>query len=91
MAIAHQDTHGSRSGAPSRLVESRRHGRDALAEVVPIRPGIAAQHAAQAGTFIRIARVFASLRTQAAPGGSPLPPSSPAPRPSIHAAPDDAA
>jgi len=76
--------HGTRHH-PER--EPRRHGQDDLAEVVPIRPA----GAGQGNKVFRIVQVFASLRAQAAPVGSPpKPPTSPAPLRSAPHAPDAA-
>ncbi|HEX3794722.1 MAG TPA: hypothetical protein VHV57_09505 [Acidimicrobiales bacterium] len=98
MALAHEDTHRSRSGSPTRTAEQRRHGRIALAEVVPIRPESPPQDSEAGGIATRVARVFASLRSQATSVGSPpRSPSSPAPRSLDHPSmarplgPDDAA
>jgi hypothetical protein len=92
MALAHYDTHRSRPGTPTRLAGSRHHGQVDLAEVVPTRPESFSR--GSAGMRYKIAQVFASLRVQAVPGGTPpRPPAPPAPfiRLSTHgAAPDDA-
>ena len=94
MALTHQDTHRIRLGNPSLPARSRHQGRCELAEIVPLRSAPTSQGNESGGMVSRIARVFASLRAQAAPGGTPpRPPSSPAPRGSLKyfAAPDDAA
>jgi hypothetical protein len=91
MALAHQNMSHSKGGSPYRLREERRHGRILLAEVVPIRPANRSQGAGVGSMMSTIARVFASLRVQAAPVDCPPPtPASPDLRPS-GAAPDDAA
>jgi hypothetical protein len=101
MALTHQDTHRTRPGNPSLPGRSRHQGQCELAEIVPLRPEPTSQgdesdeSDESDGMVSRVARVFASLRAQAAPGGTPpRPPSSPAPlRRSLKylAAPDDAA
>jgi hypothetical protein len=91
MALAHDSSHRFGGGSPRCSHEERRHGRGVLAEVVPIRAAAPPRGAVLGGKIIRIARVFASLRAQAAPVDSPPPPpTSPAPL-MYPAAPDDAA
>ena len=95
MALTHQNPHRIRLGNPSPRVRSRHQGQRELAEIVPIRSAPISQGNERGGMVGRIAQVFASLRAQAASGGTPpTPPSSPAPpaRSLTHAAaPDDAA
>ena len=95
MALTHQDPHRIRLGNPSQPARSRHQGQFHLAEIVPIRSAPTSQGNEKSGMVSRIAQVFASLRAQAAPGGTPpRPPSPPAPFGSsvLHtAAPDDAA
>jgi hypothetical protein len=84
MAKAHEVTHTTKwEPVP------RHHGRNTLAEVVPMRPEFspASWPPANSGpgrALFRIAQVFASLRAQAAPvDPPPYPPSSPAPLRSV--------
>jgi hypothetical protein len=80
MAKAYEQRHPSR-WEPG----SDRHGQGVLAEVVPIRPAAVPAGFGLGHSFFRIAQVFASLRTQAAPAGSPpKPPTSPAPLNTVH-------
>jgi hypothetical protein len=91
MALAHEDLHRFRGGSPSCPQEGRHHGRDTLAEVVPIRPPSPHLGRGLGSMMTRITQAFASLRTQATPVGSPpLPPTSPVLR-TDGASPDDAA
>jgi hypothetical protein len=81
MALANPDSHRFGHGTASRHARRSHHGRVVLAEVVPIRSGSLSQDLADSGMMRRIARVFASLRAQAATRDiSPRPPSPPAPR-----------
>jgi len=95
MALTHQNPHRIRLGNPSPPARIRHQGQFHLAEIVPIRSAPTSQGNEKSGMVSRIAQVFASLRAQAAPGGTPpRPPSPPAPvlRALPHtAAPDDAA
>ena len=95
MALTHQDPHRIRLGNPSPRARSRHQGQFHLAEIVPIRSAPTSQGTEKGGMVSRMAQVFASLRAQAASGGTPpRPPSPPAPFGTslLHtAAPDDAA
>ena len=95
MALTHQNPHRIRLGNPSPRVRSRHQGQCELAEIVPIRSAPTSQGTEKGGMVSRMAQVFASLRAQAASGGTPpRPPSPPAPCGTslLHtAAPDDAA
>jgi hypothetical protein len=80
MAVTHQEAHRIRLGTPSPPARDRHQGRWELAEVVPIRPLPSSRGGESGGMVSRIAQVFASLRAQAASGGTPpCPPTPPAP------------
>ena len=91
MATVDLQVHHAGRGPRSSPVAGRHHGQGSLAEVIVIHPE---RHSAGLfGSLVTMARVFASLRPQATPVRStPRPPTSPAPRRTVHRTrPDDAA
>ena len=95
MALTHQVPHRNRLGNPSPPGRYRHQDQCELAEIVSIHSSPLSQGKETGGMVSRIAQVFASLRAQAASGGTPpRPPSPPASLGTslLHtAAPDDAA
>jgi hypothetical protein len=79
MALAHEQLHRTGRDSRSRSDTGSHRGRNPLAEVIPIRPGILHRKPGILGSLITVARGLSPSRAQAASVGStPRPPSSPA-------------